>query len=230
MLIGAVASHSSGTPGGTPGWIEAMRAPSNDLPIAAVQFFGSNAWAGGEEVALSSLMTGFTFETIDAGGLPVLAANSNRPVAAGALLAALSGAINKTVVIHVTGITAGNDRYLMVIYSEGETSVFECWGVINAGNVEIGFKHNQTTDAGIASAVNVGGEAKIAMNINSTALRGSVNGSSVVGPPETPSPIDMAYVLVAQTFAGENVLEGYIKSVAVYSTQPDASLDELSSL
>lgn len=86
-----------------PAWVEALRAPSGDLPVAALDFKNGRYWAGAAEVAAAGVISDPT--KIAAGGL-VIAALDDAPYLIGdALTAGLAASV--TTLIKFSTVVGG---------------------------------------------------------------------------------------------------------------------------
>lgn len=209
----------------TPAWLEAFRAPSGALPTIALDFIDQNYWDGTAEVAITDLLGGgFDAGALSSLGMEVSAANNNRPVAQGALLAALQP--NHTVAVGWSTIAAGNTWVLFALYDDAG-------GSQTSGNCVDLRRHAHDTlvledwaNLSIeGTATEVSGTNKAAVNLAASAL--SLNGETAAQ-----QSAGYALALIGHRDAAEEATiptggGAMFRSFAVYPIQPAAHLGSM---
>lgn len=225
---------------GAPAWLEALRAPSDDLPTAAADFVGGNYW-NGEEVAVTSLLGNravapldtFNEASIGGSGLDCTPEQASVACPQGGLLAALQ-TNNWTVIIEWThtGVQVASARSLLTALNnvnDGDEG-FDLF----AGNPAIVDDFLYFTDYNIGTANSVESVDAVATNraavtFTSGKMALSLNGAAVVSSVAPPLWNNDWLVYTIGKADGDGLaLRGHIRKFAIYDPQPDADLPAMS--
>jgi hypothetical protein len=223
--------------GGVPAWVEALRAPSDDLPTLAFDFKNSRYWDGTAESTdpLSCLHEdtdwgAFDVSSITPGlGMGTLGADNNAAPVVNADISASLLATGLTFLI-VANAQAGaafdcelnqlpdyNTEYAAELFTNGE-SIPQMQAVNQTDNIVVHW-----------DSPTVIGTVKSCATLAVAKLDWAYNGTAVASATPTVTPSDPWNTICLQTIGTDTVLS-YIELVALYPPQPVADLLTLSAL
>ena len=230
-VIGEQVEELSGG-GGTPAWLEDLRAPSGDLPSSALKFTSSNYWDGSAEVVVGDLLgVNFLPESISASGMRVFPDTGNHPGAVGELFSLMAG--NHTVVMEWESLTGtGNHIWIEYLVDAGLNAGWEFYRFDNDADITELNEDENDINPNYNSFVPVGVN-RVVLTVGAATFSFSLNGD----PTET-GPRSVFDQLQFILFGHNQALNddpsfhgvGLIRSIAVYPVQPDADLPALSEL
>jgi len=244
--IGIIASagNDAGAAGGVPAWVEALRAPSGDLPIVAYNFaFGGSGqgWGGDDGINPTTLTVE---ECLEAGayiwnpatiidGLGLTAASDAHPSFVEELVPLSIWTNGATLYLQTVPNTPTASR-LGFAYYMWENPNFGFWGAVNHlwstdmtnNPVEYqGNDFNSTTDTPSPTATTV---MKSVLSVYpSSDCKGSSNGGAVVTVPNIPASTTPNYITLE---GGGTANICYAQIMAVYALQPSGDLPTMSAV
>jgi hypothetical protein len=218
-----------GGDGGDEDWIEAFRAPSDDLPLIVADFKTGRYWMDGAEVEEDDIFeANVDYGAYTPGGVvPGSGLPKSRPVL-NAAAAAVAGD-EATIVIaarmsstgqsfgldYTNAPSAGAQRYMQMLSDESGPGM--CFVESYDGVQDVICNPDAVVGAGVTH--------KLAATLGLTHLAGSSDGQdpAVTASPTTPAvPYDTIGIIMLGSTGG------FIESLVIYPVQPDADLPTLS--
>lgn len=223
--------------GGAPAWVQALAAPSTDIPTDALLFQTAQYYSGASEQAVAALLGGgFDASKISASGMACKTTDSNRPTAIGDLFTSFAQRTGTYVfdllVQDVPNPSAGANGWALYQYGDGLTgdgahllwygtgtdqTAWEACNIANGAYLDVA--------AGDGNAV-----YKVAMSIKADGtVVTSFNGAGIITDEASAPPTgSLTTIFIGAENSGAFPIGGLIRKLIRYDLQPDADLPTLS--